>query len=54
MDKADCFELMGYRIIDNFYWKSLLEFSVSLFGWGPARGTICAGVYESSKKILEL
>lgn len=46
MDKADCIDLMGYRII--------LAISVSLFGWGPARGTVCAGVYESRKKILEL
>lgn len=50
MDKADCYELMGYRIIGNLF----LEISVSLFGWGPARGTVCAGVYESRKKILEL
>ena len=34
MDKADCFELMGYRIIGNL----LLEISVSLFGWGDPHG----------------
>lgn len=31
MDKADCFELMGYRIIGNLlleisYWKSLFRY----------------------------
>jgi hypothetical protein len=45
MDKADCIDLMGYRIIGN------LCFAIWL---GPARGTICAGVYESRKKIFEL
>lgn len=44
MDKADCIELMGYRIIGN------LCFAIWL---GSCTGNCCAGVYESNKKILE-
>jgi hypothetical protein len=43
-DKADCIELMGYR---------LLAISGSLLA-GAARGTLCASVYESSEKNSEL
>ena len=44
-DKADCIDLMGYRIN--------LAISGSLLA-GAARGTLCASVYESSKKNSEL
>ena len=43
MDKADCIDLMGYRII---------AISVSLFGWGPARGTVVQAYTKVVKRFF--